>query len=138
MKFKNTVPSDGLPLVILGVPLAYTIIFSILTMTVFIIETNVLILYICFRKEPEVKPTSFSLSLLMFFGCYLSNMYTPVVLYFQQPLIGTPGAEHALCNVRLWLSNSGVHFIEITLPVKILPVYHILFSANMVHPIDSI
>ena len=127
-EFKSTAPSDDLPLIVLGVPLAYTIIFSILTMTVFTIETSVLILYICFRREPEVKSTSFSLSLLMFFGCYLCNTYTPVSLYFQQPLIGTPGAEHALCNVRLWLSNIGIYFIEVTLLVKILRVYHIFFK----------
>ena len=126
-QFKHTAPSDKPPLVILGVSPAYTIIFSILSVMVFVIETNVLILYICFRKEPEVKSTSFSLSLLMFFGCYLCNAYTPVSLYFQQPLIDPSAIENALCHVRLWLSNIGIHFIQVTLLVKILRVYHIFF-----------
>ena len=125
--FKSTAPSDELPLVVSGVPLAYTIIFSILTMMVFIVETSTLTVFIYFRKEPEIKSTSFSLSLLMFFGCYVCNIYTPVSLYFQQPLIGTPDTEHTLCNVRLWLSNIGIYFIEVTLLVKILRVYHIFF-----------
>ena len=126
-EFRSTAPSDRLPMVILGVPLPYTIIFSILTVVVFIIETSLLIVYICFRKEPEVKSTSFSLSLLMFFGCYLSNIYTLVVLYFQQPLIGSVETENDLCHVMLWLSNIGIYFIEATLFVKILRVYHIFF-----------
>ena len=126
-QFKHTAPSDELSLVVLGVPPAYTIIFSILAVMVFITETSVLILYIYFRKEPEIKSTSFSLSLLMFFGCYLCTIYTPVSLYFQQPLIDPPIIEDALCNVRLWLSNIGIYFVEATLLVKILRVYHIFF-----------
>ena len=126
-EFKSTAPSDRLPLVILGVPPAYTIIFSIITVMVFVIETSVLIVYICFRKEPEIKSTSFSLSLLMFFGCYLCNIYTPVVLYFQQPFIGPLEMEDGLCHVRLWVSNTGIYFIEVTLLVKLLRVYHIFF-----------
>ena len=126
-QFKHTAPSDELSLVVLGVPPAYTIIFSILAVMVFITETSVLILYIYFRKEPEIKSTSFSLSLLMFFGCYLCTIYTPVSLYFQQPLIDPPTIEDALCHVRLWLSNIGIYFVEATLLVKILRVYHIFF-----------
>ena len=127
-KFKNTAPSDRLPLVILGVPPAYTIIFSIITVMVFVTITSVLIIYICFRKEPEIKSTSFSLSLLMFFGCYLCNIYTPVVLYLQQPFIGPLEMEDGLCHVSLWLSNIGIYFIEVTLLVKLLRVYRIFFG----------
>jgi hypothetical protein len=126
-EFKRIAPSDRLPLVIFGVPPAYTIIFSIISVIVFVIETSVLIVYICFRKEPEIKSTSFSLSLLMFFGCYLCNIYTPVVLYFQQPHIGLHEMEDGLCHVRLWLSNTGIFFIEVTLLVKLLRVYRIFF-----------
>ncbi len=126
-EFKRIAPSDRLPLVIFGVPPAYTIIFSITSVIVFVFETSVLIVYICFRKEPEIKSTSFSLSLLMFFGCYLCNIYTPVVLYFQQPLIGLHEMEDGLCHVRLWLSNTGIYFIEVTLLVKLLRVYRIFF-----------
>ena len=64
----------------------------------------------------------------MFFGCYLCNIYTPVSLYFQQPLIDSLQIEDVLCNVRLWLSNVGLYFIETTLLVKILRVYHIFFK----------
>ena len=126
-EFKSTAPSDRLPLVILGVPPAYTVIFSIISVMVFVIETSVLIVYICFRKEPEIKSTSFSLSLLMFIGCYLCNIYTPVVLYFQQPFIGHLEMEDGLCHVRLWLSSTGLYFIEVTLLVKLLRVYRIFF-----------
>lgn len=125
--FKDTAPSDELSFVVLGVPPAYTIIFSIFAVIVFIIETSVLILYICFRKEPEVKSTSFSVSLFMFFGCYLCNIYVPVTIYSQQPLIGPPEIEDSICQMRLWLSNFGIFCIEATLLVKILRVYHIFF-----------
>ena len=126
-EFKDRAPSDELPLVVLGVPVAYTIMFSILLVIVFVVETSVLTLYICFHKEPEIKSTSFSLSLLMFLGCYLCNVYTPISLYFQQPLMESLEVETALCHVRLWLSNVGIYFIEATLLVKILRVYHIFF-----------
>ena len=108
-EFKDRAPSDKLPLVVLGVPVAYAIIFSPLVVIVFVVETSVLILYICFRKEPEIKSTSFSLSLLMFLGSYLCNIYTPISLYFQQPLIESFEVETALCHVRLAMAFKCWH-----------------------------
>ena len=124
---KTEAPSDELPLVILGAPAAYTAVFSLLVVIVLALETALLVLYICFRKQPEIKSTSFSLSLFMFFGCYLTSVYSSLALYFQQPLIASYEVETSLCNVRLWFTNMGLHFIQATLLVKILRVYHIFF-----------
>ena len=86
----------------------------------FLSNTTFLILYITFRREPSVKSTSVSLSMLIFTGCYL--------------LVGN-SASHILheiyrldlCMLLVWLSGAGLSLplILATLLVKMLRVYHI-------------
>ena len=54
-------------------PLAYLMVLSSLCI---ITNTLLLVLYLYFRKEPSIKSTSISLSLLLFFACYLFLGFT--------------------------------------------------------------
>ena len=92
-------------------------------LTVFI--TVVLALYIFFRKEPEIRATSTSLSLIMFLGCYLLALY--LAMLALSPFIGPIAGNFNICSLLVWLSGVGISLplIYATLLVKMLRVYHI-------------
>ena len=123
--FKTSAPSDELAEVYGGRSLAYTV--SLATMICLgLIATSVLLLgFIYFRHEPEIKSTSFSLSLLVFLGCYLTLIYLSLNLHLHHP--GPNKALAVLCFSLHLLSGLGIPsaLILATLAVKMLRIYHI-------------
>ncbi len=91
----------------------------LLSSILFIFVTVVLILYVCFRKEPEVKATSITVSLCMFLGCYILISYLPLSVVDL--------ASSAYCSSLIWVSIAGIPLplIAATLFVKMLRVYWI-------------
>ena len=111
-----------------GGSLAYTAGLAIEIMLGSLLTTFMLILFICFRKEPEVKSTSFILSLLMFLGCYLTLLYLSLLLHFDQSTDTLHTSHlHNLCKSQPWLSGLGIPLTLVlsVLIVKMLRVYHI-------------
>ena len=93
-----------------------------------LLTTVMLILLVIFRKEPEVKSTSFTLSLLMFLGCYLTLLYLSLLLHFDQSYNSLHALHlHNLCRSQPWLSGLGIPLTltVVVLLVKMLRVYHI-------------
>ena len=121
-------PSDELPLATAAPPLAYTVILGIQIVVTTIYATIVLTLYITFRKAAEIRATSFTLSLLMFFGCYLNLLYLILLFYYNYVVDTTDVVrDDALCVALQWLSGPGISLplILATLLVKMLRIYHI-------------
>lgn len=58
----------------------------IVTTLCFSFLTLVLILYVCFRSEKEIKATSVTVSLCMFTGCYLLLLHVYLLLIAYQPV----------------------------------------------------
>ena len=85
-----------------------------------------LILYVYFRKEPEIKATSVTLSMCMFLGCYILLLYIP--LYLVTSLTPTS----FLCMWCVWFTGLGLPFPLIlgTLLFKMLRVYVIFFHPH--------
>ena len=127
-------PKDKLPLVTVHPPFVYTVLTSLLIAFTAIFVTVALVLYIYFYKEPEVKATSFTLSLLVFVGCYLNLLYLSLLLYNNHVLhsIDIP-RDNALCLGLQWLSATGISLplMLATLLVKMLRIYHIFYSTKM-------
>ena len=90
-----------------------------------IFVTIILAFYIYFRHEPEIKATSFSVSLSMFLGCYLVLLFVPFLLIESQPdgFLGING--DITCNISVVLSGISVPSVIIfaSLFVKMLRVY---------------
>ena len=87
-----------------------------------------LIGYIYFRNEPEVKSTSFTLSLLiLFLGCYLHVIVLSLLLYLDQPISISLVILNTICGVLPWIRGLGVStsLIIATLLVKLARVCHI-------------
>ena len=91
--------------------------------------TGNLVLYFVFRKEPEVKATSVSVSMCMFLSCYLLVSFLPLLLMEGEPISHTNTSATFLCTALVWFSISGISFslIFATLIVKMLRVY-LIFS----------
>ena len=123
-------PSGKLPIMTETPPLVYTVVFGFLIALTTIFTTLVLVLYIYFRKEPEIKATSFTLSLLMFAGCYLNLLYLCLLLYSNHTF--DVSRHDALCLSLQWLSGTGISLILMlaTLLVKMLRIYHIFHSTK--------
>ena len=77
----QSTPIDQFTLVTVHPPFGYTILLSLQISLTAVFVTVILILYIYLHSEPEVKVTSFILSLLMFAGCYLNLVYLSLLLY---------------------------------------------------------
>ena len=59
---------------------------ALLVFTLSIIFISViLILFVLFRKEKEIKATSFTISLCMFLGCYIMLFNIPIILVVNIP-----------------------------------------------------
>ena len=130
----ETAPKGELPIVTQYPPLAYTVILGVQIVLTFIFVTLTLVLYICFREEPEVKATSFALSLLAFLGCYVNLAYLIVLFCLNHTLdsIDIP-RDNSLCVSLPWLANVGLSLplMLATLLVKMLRVYHIFNHAKL-------
>lgn len=126
--------SDELPVQFEGASTKYTLIFSIEIVVGFMLVTTMLIGYIYFRNEPEVKSTSFMLSLLIFLGCYLNLTFLSLLLYFHQPILISDEVLNVICGIFPWISGLGLStsLIIATVIVKLARVYHIFsrFSAK--------
>ena len=123
--FKTRAPSDERAEAYEGGSLVYTFILAGMISLGCIFTTLMLTGYIYFRHEPEVKSTSFSLSLLVFFGCYLTLIYLSLNLHLQQP---SPNEElSVLCFALHLFSGLGIPsaLILATVAVKMIRVYYI-------------
>ena len=74
-----------------------------------IFVTLTLMLYIWFHKEPEVKATSFALSLIAFVGCYVDLAYLVVLFCLNHTLdsINVPRDDSFYVSLP-WLANVGL------------------------------
>ena len=88
--------------------------------------TVILLLYIYYRKEPEIKATSVTLSLLMFLGCYMILLYLLMAIIYTQSLVPAESCFN-ICNALLWPGMTGLSLplILSTLLVKMLRVCYI-------------
>ena len=130
----ETAPKDDLPFN--TPPIGYTIGIGFLIVLLASFVTLTLTLYICFRKQPEIKATSFTISLFLFAGCYFNLLYLMFLVYFDHPTFNAHSTRHhsAVCNILQWSSAIGISLALMiaTLLVKMLRVYHI-FNCVTIH-----
>ena len=129
----ETAPRDMLPIMTATPPLTYTVVLGLLISLTMVFVTLVLVLYIYFHREPEIRATSFSLSLLMFVGCYLNLLYLCLLFYHNHRIyLVNITHDNALCLSLQWLSAAGISLpiMLATLLVKMLRIYHIFHNTK--------
>lgn len=109
-------------------PKGTVVVFSLSIGLVFLFLTITLFLYIVFRNEPEIKVTSFSVSICIYLGNYLTLFFAPLYFLDMQPtsIVG-PVANDVICNVLFWLGGTGTPILLVItcLLLKLARVYAI-------------
>ena len=105
----------------------FYIINSIIALLVFVLLTVMLVLYIRFRNEPDIKATSVSLNILTFLGCYLLCFYLVLLNIKGLPndYSKSLGSANHVCKIQLLfngLSIPGTLILSVLL-VKLARVY---------------
>ena len=120
----STVPADQFEVVYEVLPQWLTITIFCICGLAYIMTTVILVLFLYWRNEPEIKATSPYLSLAMFAGCYL--LYTAIVFetVHRSFVIGFE-VFTAICNTDIWFGFIGYNLIIGTLFVKLLRINQI-------------
>ena len=115
-------------------PLGYTIVVALIIALLATYVTIMLILYILLRKQPEIKATSFSLSLLMFSGCYLILLYSSLINFYNCPAFNSlsTSSQNTICLAIQWTSPTGVSLplALAVLLIKLIRIYYIFNKAK--------
>ena len=119
-----TVPVDQFEVVYELLPRWLMITIFCICGLAYIMTTLILVLFLYWRNEPEIKATSPYLSLVMFAGCYL--LYTTIIFQtvHRSFVIGFE-AFTAICNTDIWFGFIGCNLIFGTLFVKLLRINQI-------------
>ena len=119
---QQQLPTSTLPIRVNTVFPLWLNIVQVIVCTIAI--TTVLVLFIYFRNEPEIKATSWLLSLLMILSCYMvvANLLARAIHTSLPPV-----PHFNTCSFLIWIGGYGVPPILIiaVLLVKMLRVYHI-------------
>lgn len=94
----------------------------------FLLVTVDFVLYIYYRKEPEVKATSFSVSVSIFLACYVLILY--LIILAASTMVTKQ--NNAMCLARSWLNFLCLPgtLIVATVLVKMLRVFTIFRPNN--------
>ena len=121
------IPSDRLDRVYEIYPIVLTVILSVCAFVCLLFTSIVLILFIHYRAEPEIKAASSYLSLCMFLGCYtlLAASFDFTILSGVIIPQNNFAVRALACMLDVTLSTVGLDLVLSTLFAKMLRVYHI-------------
>ncbi len=111
--------------------LSRTIYFTT-TLIMLVLLTTSFILFLIFKKEPEVKASSFSLTFLIYISSYVLVFYL-FILAIKELVDFPVYVKNAICIARSWLnviSFQGPLVSAITI-VKIFRVHHIFYRKKL-------
>ena len=123
-EFVFTIPADQFEVVYELLPYWMMITIFCICGLAYIMTTVILVLFLYWRNEPEIKATSPYLSLVMFAGCYL--LYTAILMRtLHQSFVIRYNGFTAICNMDVWFRSIGLNFIFGTLFMRLLRIYHV-------------
>ena len=111
----------------LSIGLGHAIVLFVISGLGYILTTAVLVMFIYWRKQPEIKASSPYLSLTMFAGCYLLITTTVVrtLSRFSVTVIENTTIFDVLCNFEIWFSILGLNMIFTTLFIRLLRIFYV-------------
>ena len=121
----ETPPSSEFDKVYIQVPLEVAIGLLIVTLLVPLFVTSILVLFIYHRNRPEIKASSWKLSIMFFIACYIlcMDMILTVLQSWRNHLV--------YCYIQPLLLFNGLNLFMVTLFLKILRVYHIFHNRRL-------
>ena len=141
----NYTPADGLSSVnmpsfpgdtFLQSLFTFYIINSIIALLVFVLLTVMLVLYIWFRNEPDIKATGVSLNILTFLGCYLLFFFLVLLNITGLPNDYTESFSFSnyMCKLVQWFNGTSIPgaLIFSVLLVKLARVYRLFHYHHVI------
>ncbi len=117
-------PPDKFKAIILSFPLPLIIFLHFWNGSIFILVSLSLFAFIFYRKEPEIKSSSFILSIPIFLGCYfLLHSATSLVIVGGLGTSGSNSFRYAICNLNNIPSSIGIDLVIGTLLIRSLRIY---------------
>lgn len=123
----NTVPGLGpnITYTYYAFPTTLTVSLSVATGILFLFTTVILLVFVYYRKEPEVKASSFRLSLCMFLGCYLITFSALAIFVGNKYTLLAEGLRRFVCNLYVYPIFIGVDLLLATLLAKSIRVWRV-------------
>ena len=121
----ETPPSSEFDKVYIQVPLEIAISLLVVTLLVPLLVTSILVLFVYHRNKPEIKASSWKLSILLFIACYILciSMILTVLQGWRNHLV--------YCYIQPLLLFNGLNLFMVTLFLKILRVYCIFHNRRL-------
>ena len=131
----DTVTLNELKVVSIDDPiLGYSIAVAVIIIALAAYITFMLILYVLLRKQPEVKASSFSLSLFIFIGCYFVLLNSSILTFFSSPSFNSLSTSYkdAVCSALQWTSvpTLWLPFMLSILLTRMIRIYYIFNRAQ--------
>lgn len=107
------------------------IVYYVLTAACTVLVTVDIVLFIYLRKEPEIKATSFSITIFMFLSCYMFILYLSL-LTLEEHLTVPSKYHNVICFARSWLNVLSIpgSLLIVTILIKMLRIYRIFLTTN--------
>ena len=124
---KSDVPPDHADQHLIPLHVAAIILMYIAVFVAFVLVTIILVLFLLYRKKPEIKAAGPCLSLFIFAGCYLLCLGSLFQITYES-FGGTKitGITYEfLCGTQLFVEQNGYSLILVTLFIKMLQIHHI-------------
>jgi len=122
-----TPPGDTFENINHVLPSWLSITFGAITSFCFVFTTVVLLALLWLRNRPEVKASSLYLNFLIFTGCYFTFIAAEMRTLSRGYVIANVHIFDLICNLELWLGNTGMNLIFSTLLVRLFRIRHIFF-----------
>ena len=106
-------------------PPLVTYLTTAMTGACYLFTTVVLLLFICYRNEPEIKASSAWLSLCIFLGCYLILSGALNHFISSGEILTSHASRVAICNIDIYFVSIGIDLLIATLLAKVLRVQRI-------------
>ena len=121
----NIIPPDRFEIVYYRFPLWIDMCIVTVQATLFCLITINMLLISYWRKEREIKATSYILSMLLTSSCYLLIIGSVIWTSYRIIIIHNTTLHTVLCNVSLWFTTLGLDLLLATLFFRLFRVVHI-------------
>ena len=122
----QTIPEDEIPREYTLLPVPVSIILSVIYSSLLLVSVLVLVLFLVFRAEPEIKATSPILSINIFLGSHLLSAFSIIDIISAAVVINNGYTTRAaVCNALVWAESLGLNLIFATVIVRMMRIYYI-------------
>ena len=128
---RNSFPSDSFGTVYYEFPLWLQVSMTIMLILLVCVTLIIIVGHIYWKRRPEIKSTSFKISIIILFGCLLilvTSALRTVSVTFELPEYVTT----IFCNGEFWLFYMGISMVAASLYFRLLRIYCFFHTSHVI------